>query len=462
MTMAWKERLTGKTGRKVLEGTNLVVYTAVGLALVVLVNWFVDRHNHRWDLTPNKTYSLSPQTTKIVKELNRDVTLYVFDRERGFRERRDLLDNYEVLSPKVKVQYVDPDRQPALAKQYGVRSYGTVIAASGDRHFEAQSATEEGVTNAIVRLLKGQKTVYFVQGHGERDVESGERSGYDHLKKALDTENYQTKTLVLMQKLETPADCSMLIIAGPRSDYLPQEIEAIKKYLTEGGRALFLLDPGVELPNLAKMLAEWNVTVRNDLVIDENPVAQIFGTRPEMPLVIKYGSSPIVQPLARMATLFPLTRSFELGKEYKAGVSTDSLCETTADSFGIADFNPQMREVSFRPGKDIKGPLTVAVSGSVSAGAGDKKKEGRFVAVGTSTLATNAYLGFQGNRDLIMNMVNWLSAEEDLISIRPKPPESQQLNLTTQQMRKLLFGGVFGLPLLIIVAGAAVWWRRRK
>jgi ABC-type uncharacterized transport system involved in gliding motility auxiliary subunit len=216
--MAWKDTITGKTGRKVLEGMNLVVYTAVGLAIIVLVNWFVDRHNHRWDLTPNKKYSLSPQTTKIVKELNRDVSIYVFDRERGFRERRDLLDNYEVLSPKVKVQYVDPDRQPALARQYGVRSYGTIITASGDKHFEAQGDSEEGVTNAIVRLLKGQKTIYFVQGHGERDVDSAERSGYDRLKKALENENYQTKTLVLLQKLEIPADCSMLVIAGPHND----------------------------------------------------------------------------------------------------------------------------------------------------------------------------------------------------------------------------------------------------
>ncbi|MBZ5514315.1 MAG: GldG family protein [Acidobacteriia bacterium] len=459
--MAWKDSLTGKTGHKILEGTNLVVYTAVALAMVMLVNWFVDRHNHRWDLTPNKKYSLSPQTTKIVKELNRDVTIYVFDRERGFRERRDLLDNYEVLSPKVKVQYIDPDRQPALARQYGVRTYGTIIVAAGEKHYEAQGDSEEGVTNAIVRLLKGQKTVCFIQGHGERDVESAERSGYDRLKKALENENYQTKTLVLMQKLEIPADCSLVVIAGPRNDYLPPEVDVIKKFVTGGGRALFFLDPGVELPNLSKLLADWNVAVRNDLVIDENPVAQIFGTRPEMPLVIKYGSSPIVQPLARMATLFPLTRSFELGKEYKAGISTQSLCETTADSFGVADFNPKIHEVTFRAGKDFKGPLTVAVSGDITSGGDDKKKEGRFVALGTSSLAANAYLGFQGNRDLVMNMVNWLSAEEDLISIRPQPTESQQLNLTTQQMRRLLFGGVIGLPVLIIALGITVWYRRR-
>jgi len=458
--MAWKDRITGLLGQKILERTNLVLYTAAVVAIVALANWFVDRHNRRWDLTPDQTYSLSPQTTKLLKELKRDLTIYAFDQERRPRGRRDLLDNYSALTPRVTLRYVDPDRQPSLARQFGIRNYGTIVVAAGDRHFEAQSATEEGVTNAIVRVLKGQKTIYFVQGHGEKDLDSSERAGYDRIKKQIENENYQVKTLVLLQKMEIPADCALLVIAGPRNDYLPPEVETIRKYLTGGGRAMFLLDPAVDLTNLAKLLAEWNVTARNDLVIDENPVAQLFGTRPEMPLVIKYGSSPIVQPLARTATLFPLTRSFEVGKDYKTGVSTDSLCETTADSFGVADFSPTMREIKFRPNKDFKGPLTVAVAASMT-GQGEKTTEGRFVAVGTSSLAANAYLGFQGNRDLFMNMVNWLSAEEDLISIRPKTPESQQLNMNARQMQRVLYLGVLGLPILIIALGTTVWWRRR-
>ncbi len=458
--MAWKDRILGRRGERFLEAVNLAVYTAVAVAIVVLANWFVDRHNRRWDLTPNQSYSLSPQTTKVLKGLKNDLTIYVFDRESGFRERRDLLDNYSALTPRVTVRYVDPDRQPSLAGQFGIRNYGTVVVAGGDRHFEAQSSTEEGVTNAIVRLLKGQKTVYFIQGHGERDVDSSDRAGYGRVKKQLENENRQVKTQVLLQKMEVPADCSLLVIAGPRNDFLAQEVETIKKYLTGGGRALFLLDPGMELTNLAKLLADWNVTLRNDLAIDENPVAQLVGASPSMPLILKYGSSPIVQPLARTATLFPLTRSFEVGKEYKAGVSAESLCETSPDSFGVADFDPKVREVRYRAGKDTKGPLSVAVAGTI-AGEGEKKTEGRFVAVGTSMLAVNNYLPFEGNRDLFMNMVNWLSAEEDLISIRPKPPESQRLNMTAQQMRRVLYLGVFGLPILIIALGTSVWWRRR-
>lgn len=458
--MAWKDRILGRRGERFLEAVNLAVYTAVAVAIVVLANWFVDRHNRRWDLTPNQSYSLSPQTTKVLKELKNDLTIYVFDRESGFRGRRDLLDNYSALTHRVTVRYVDPDRQPSLAGQFGIRNYGTVVVAGGDRHFEAQSSTEEGLTNAIVRLLKGQKTVYFIQGHGERDVDSSDRAGYGRVKKQLENENRQVKTLVLLRKMEVPADCSLLVIAGPRNDFLAQEVETIKKYLTGGGRALFLLDPGMELTNLAKLLADWNVTLRNDLAIDENPVAQLVGASPSMPLILKYGSSPIVQPLARTATLFPLTRSFEVGKEYKAGVSAESLCETSPDSFGVADFDPKVREVRYRAGKDTKGPLSVAVAGTI-AGEGEKKTEGRFVAVGTSMLAVNTYLPFEGNRDLFMNMVNWLSAEEDLISIRPKPPESQRLNMTAQQMRRVLYLGVFGLPILIIALGTSVWWRRR-
>ncbi len=446
---------------RIFEGANLAVYTGVAIAIVVLANWFADRHDQRWDLTPNQKYSLSPQSKKILKGLDRDVSIYVFDRERGFRGQRDLLDLFAATSKRVTVRYVDPDRQPSLAKQLSVRTFGTVVVAAGERHYEAQGSNEEGITNALIRVLKGQKTVYFAQGHDERDLEKSDRGGYEPIKKQLENENYQVKTLSLMKKAEIPADCGLLVIAGPRFDYLPPEIDAIRKYVSGGGRAMFFLDPATEIPNLTKLLADWQVTVQNDLVIDENPVAQIFGTEPTMPLIVKYGSSPIVQPFTRTATLFPFTRSFSIAKDSKPGATAESLCETSPDSYGVADFNPKMqKEVSYRAGKDFKGPLYVAVSATIM-GEGEKKAEGRIVALGTSAIAATPFLKFQGNRDLLMNMVNWLSADEDLISIRPQPPESQHLDMTARQMDRLLYLGVFGLPLLIIAAGTAVWWRRR-
>src|SRR5579884_3649362 len=395
--MSENERRPGSAKRQILHGTNLAIYIVVVLAIIVLCNWFVNRNDHHLDLTPNKEFSLSPQTRKLLKGLDRPVSIYVFDRESGFRERRDLMNLYSSAS-------------------------------------------------------------HFVQGHGERDLSGSDRDGYSKFKQALQNEDSDVKTLVLLQKMEIPSDCSMLVIAGPKNDYLPQEVSTIEKYLKGGGRLLAFLDPGVALPNLSKLLSDYGVTVRNDLVIDENPVAQLFGTSPSMPLILSYGDSPIVQPLKRTATLFPLARSFEVASDDKSGATLDQLCKTSQASFSVTNFNPSMREVSFRPGKDIKGPLVVAVAGTLTGGA--PNKEGRFVAVGTSLIAANAYLGFQGNRDLIMNMVEWLASNEGLISIRPKAPAFQHLNLTASQMGGLLLR-VMIIPVCIIIIGIGVWWSRR-
>jgi ABC-type uncharacterized transport system involved in gliding motility auxiliary subunit len=458
--MAWKDRLGGRSGQQVLTGANFALYTLIVIALIVLVNWFVNNHDHRWDMTPNKKYSLSEQTRKILHELNRPVTIFAFDRERNFGERRDVLGMYSTASNRVKVEYVDPDRQPALAREFGVRSYGTVVVAAAGRHMEAQGDSEEGITNALIRVLKGQRLACFITTHGERNLEGTDRDGYDHFKTQLSDENYQTQALPFLQKMEIPKDCTVLVIAGPQNDYLPPEISVIQKYVQDGGRLLVMLDAGVELPNLTKLLTDLGVTPQNDLVIDENPVAQIFGTQPYMPLIVKYGTNAIVQPLNGRATLFPLSRSFEIDKTSKPGITDDSLCETSADSYDVKDWTPKIKEIRFEAGKDRKGPLTVAVAGTISAG-GDKKTEGRLVALGTSLVAANSFLNFQSNRDFMMNSMDWLSAEEDLISIRATPPESQHLNMNAEQMRRLLVLGVFGIPALIVLAGVLVWWQRR-
>lgn len=445
-------------GKRVVRGANLAVYIVVVIAIIVLCNWFVNHNDHHLDLTPNKIFSLSAQTHKLLKGLDQPVTIYVFDRQSGFQQRRDVMNLYSSGSKFIHVKYVDPNRDPGLAHAFGVENYGSIYVAAGSRHLLATDATEEGITNALIRLLKGEKIIYFVQGHGERDLASVDRSGYSKLKQALQNEDSEVQTLVLMQKMQVPADCSILVIAGPKNDYLPPEISAIQKYLQNGGRVMMFLDPGVALPNLSKLLSDYNVTLSNDLVIDENPVGQIFGTGPSMPLILSYGDNPIVQPLKRTATLFPLSRSFTVANDEKTGVTVDQLCKTSDASFGVTNFNSSMKEVSYRPGKDVKGPLTVAVA--VTLTGNGTSKQGRIVAVGTSLLAANAYLGFQGNRDLVMNMTEWLSSNEGLISIRPKTPGFQHLNLTASQMGGLLMR-ILAIPVCIIVIGIAVWWSRR-
>jgi ABC-type uncharacterized transport system involved in gliding motility auxiliary subunit len=472
--MAWKDRIAGRSGQQVLTGANFALYTFIVIALIVLVNWFVNNHDHRWDMTPNKKYSLSEQSHKILKGLKQDVTIYAFEGPRGSGELRDVLGMYSAASNRVKVKYVDPNRQPALAKEFGVRTIPLIVVSAGERHMEAQGENEEGITNALIHVLTGQKSIYFTQGHGEHDPGSSEDMGYSSAKQQMGNENFQVNTVNLAEKNVVPSDCTVLIIAGPQKDFLTQEVDAIRKYVAAGGRVLVLLDaladPHAEKPeNLEKLLADWNVTVQADLVID--PSVSIMGAGPGLTVVRKYGTNPIVKPLAGSMTLFPMARSFEIGKESKPGVTDEWLCQTSDEGYGVADFNAKMQDVTFREGKDLKGPINVAIAGTVSgAGEGNpgpstpgKSGEGRFVAIGTSALAANAYLHVRqfSNLDLFMGSIDWLASQEDLISIRPQPPESQHLSMTSEQLRRVLVLGVLGVPLLIVLAGVLVWWERR-
>jgi ABC-type uncharacterized transport system involved in gliding motility auxiliary subunit len=174
-----------------------------------------------------------------------------------------------------------------------------------------------------------------------------------------------------------------------------------------------------------------------------------------VPLVSSYESHPIVREMKDVATAFPLARSVEAKSADKA--TAEKLFSTTANSFATA--NLSSTEIRINPAKDKKGPFPLAAAGSYKT---DKENgQGRFVVVGSSGWAGNNILGFQGNRDLILNMMNWLSSDEDLISIRPKAPEDRRLNMTRRQMSSIFYTSVIGVPLIVIAAGLMVWWRRR-
>src|SRR5260370_5112734 len=202
---------------------------------------------------------------------------------------------------------------------------------------------------------------------------------------------------------------------------------------------------------LDKTLDSWGVTMHKDLAIDASGVGQIFGFSEVVPLVTAYDSHAIVRDLKEVATAFPLARTLEI----KSGGSAEKLFSTSDNSFATS--NLSSAEIRIDPKKDKKGPLALAAAGTVKATA----KEGRFVVVGSSNWVANNILRFNGNRDLFLNMMNWLSSDEDLISIRPKQPHDRPLSLSRREMGTIFSPGVIGLPLIVIAAGLMVWWKRR-
>jgi ABC-type uncharacterized transport system involved in gliding motility auxiliary subunit len=440
------------------------VYILVVLTAVVIANYLADRYNKTYDATANKRYSLSEQSLKIVRGLKQPATIVFYDQGTRFQRAKDILNEYSNASPKVTVKYVDPDKNPQEAREAGIKNYGTALVEIGDRKEEAKSMTEEGITGAIIRDLKNTtRTVCFVQGSGEHRIDDQDRSGYSRFKDLLGKENYETKSIDLLQKAEIPSDCTVLVVGGPSRDYQQPQVDAIKNYVENGGRALLMLDPPLKIGRseiadndaLTTLLQSWGVTMDKDLILDLNPIGQLAGLGPQVALVTKYDSQPIVSGLKGTATGFPLSRSMDVKNGDKTSVQ--KLFDSSETS--LATKNLSSPSVDPNDPKNRKGPMTIAAAGTYSTGKQDS--QGRFVVVGSSQWAANSFINFNGNSDLALNTVDWLSSDEDLISIRPKDRDDRRVTMTKSQLNLVRSTSQFILPLIVVVAGVSVWWKRR-
>jgi len=475
----WREIGRSFSGRQARFGSLAIGTAAVVLAILVSINYLGSRHNKRWDLTAAKQFSLSDQTKKVLQGLQKPVQVRVFARSEDFDRFRERLDEYRYQSKQVSVEYIDVERKPGLAGQFGVQQIGTVVFEYDGRTERVTSDGEQELTNGLIKVIQGrQQKAYFVQGHGERGPEDSERRGYSTIASALGSDNFAQASLVLAQQNEVPADATVLIVAGPRTDFFPGEIDMLKAYLARGGKILFLLDPpekadAAELTGVAAFLKEWGIEIGRDVVVDVSGMGRLLGTDASVPVAAKYEGHPITERF-NLITAYPLARSVSAITAGVNGRFAQNLVDTSASSWSESDIKGLLTtgQVERQLDKgDKAGPISLAAAVSApvtSAPLADPAKkddqpkpESRIVVFGDSDFASNGYLGVPGNRDLFLNSVNWLAQQENLISIRPRDPEDRRIVLTADQERRIFWLTVFIIPGLILVAGIQTWWRRR-
>jgi ABC-type uncharacterized transport system involved in gliding motility auxiliary subunit len=468
-------------------------------AVVVGANYLALRHWKRFDWTHTQIYSLSDTTKKILDGLKQPVQVTVFmrpGRARLLPEVKELLTRYQARSPKIQVEYLDPERNPARAQalvesEAGVRE-NTVVFKSGDKKKYVEEdkladfdyagmgmgggaptvkafKAEEAFTSAIVSVTEQrQPKVYFSKGHGEASPDSSERGrGYADVKQILERSNMTVGAWDSLGKDNLPADADSIVVAGPRTAFLDPEAGALEKYLAGGGRVLLLLDPilpGAGAPpadlGFGGLLTKYGIKLGNDLVVDPANALPMVGA--ETLLVNRYGTGPIVSALAAegLPVVLPLARSATKAEKPPEGLAEAMLLETTPDGWGetnLKDLDTGLK----KDAADAPGPVSLGVSLSA---VDEKKASGktpRLVVIGNSRFATNGAVQNGANAMLFANAVNWLAGSEKQIGIAPKTPAQTSLSLTDSQVQRLGWGAIVGLPGIAVLLGVWVWYRRR-
>jgi ABC-type uncharacterized transport system involved in gliding motility auxiliary subunit len=455
--------------------TNVIVMIGVVLGIVILINFVASRHNKRFDTTAGGAFSLSDQTLKLLENLQNELQIVVFDKPGSHirLEAEDILAEYAYHSDKLKIEFVDPDQSPARAEKNKITRYGTLVLQYAGKIEKIESVKEAAITNAIVKVTRNEKkTIYFLEGHGEHDIESNDKDGYSLVYTALLDQNYDAKKLLLMREASVPSAASVLVVAGPTKDFFPNELEAIAQFIRSGGNVFFLLDPPPAM-GLKDFLVKYGINVGQDMLVDK--LSRLFGGDYFMPVITQYTVHPVTENF-KVASFLPLARSISPAGNPPENMDVISLATTNEGSWAEVDLESQ--EVKFDEGKDIKGPVSVAVvvearfkpdaiSGKEEGKITEEKEEekeitAKLVALGNSDLANNTYLNLSGNRDLFLNIISYLAEEEDLISIRPKTTKQHTISLTEDQMGLIFYLSVIILPLLAMTTGIVVWAKRRK
>ncbi|MGQ0578786.1 MAG: GldG family protein [Betaproteobacteria bacterium] len=477
----------------------IVLYTAGVIGVMVAIAYLSVQFPARLDMTEEGKYSLAEQTVTMLKRLEKPVHITFFH-DPLMRETVELYQLMARQTEKLSLEFFDPMLNPAQARMRGVQFAGTSQLESEGRKMQISGSSESEIANAILRISLGvTQIICFLDGHLEPDPFSLEThdhmegtAGHSHglgvvysmhqqhgmakARNALETLNYTAKKISLSQNssADALAECSLLVVAGPKLALLPVEVSTIQRFLAAGGNGFFMLDPFLRT-GLEPVLREYGIVVEDDIVIDES---RHFWADPSSPAVTDYNYHPIAQDLP--LTFFPGARSFSPTPQRIPRTDVIPLANSSKQSYGQTD----PKRTRFETGKDLSGPLTlmaVAVRRPIPAGdpqfatPGAKTTEApaatsptvpvsgrsRIAVVGDSDFATNSFFHIMGNGRLFLNTVNYLASKENLIGLEPRARDLPRVNLTNRQMKGTFFLAIILVPALLAAVGFAVWWKQR-
>jgi ABC-type uncharacterized transport system involved in gliding motility auxiliary subunit len=431
----------------------------LALGIVAVAGALLARWDTRWDWTADARWTPSPTTRAILAAVKENVQVTAFfrggTRTEAAARLRERLEIFRRRNPNLEYRFVDPLAEPTEALAYGVTADGTVVAEAGTRREIAAGRDETDLAAALVRLLRSRDAIVaFVEGHGERTPSDETPDGISQAVQALrDAGVTVTRTLLLREEEARPVP-DILVLAGPKIDLLPAEVDRLNAHLDAGQAVLVLIDPR-ELPNLEGFLAGRGVVARRDVVVD--PSTRLYGTDATVPVVTDYGPHAVTEPLRSPGvtpTFFPVARSLQfVAREGDRSVA-EAVARTGPRSWGERAETVGSTPPPRRDGEEPAGPLTIAFAVHTTP-------KGRLLVVGDSDFAANGNFGLSGNGVLFARSVEWLAGEEDEVPI-PSPAGPRPLLLTGRQVLTRVTLPSLALPVLVSIIALAGLFRRRS
>jgi gliding motility-associatede transport system auxiliary component len=452
-------------GRAARRGADSAMSIVLLTAVLVVIQATSIRHSAQMDLTSNQRHTLSPQTLTLLSTLDRDVLATAFVRQNSITRAgvTELLELYAHHATRFRYRLVDPDRQPDLAERLHAAPEEIVVEA-GERRSIARNPGEVTLTTALIHVTRSDlKAVYFVSGHGEKDIANTDRDGYSALRQDLERQGYSPRPLSLIGGAAVPSDAAVVVLAGPRDDYLQDEADALDAYARAGGSLFIMLDPRTSTPRIGTLLAEYGLSVLDAVILDEKELHAGDRTFDATVVKVRRYEKHAINRSFNYVTMFPRARPVFITRDSTLiGVSAQFLSISDESSWGETDMKAFDEGHGVKDGVDIAGPIPVSAAAIRSPfGRADMKKS-RIVLVGDSDFVNNVFFGVLGNSDWFENALAFLADDESMITIRPRPALSDEIYLSERQGRLVFLVCIVLLPALSLGAGISVIMRRAK
>jgi ABC-type uncharacterized transport system involved in gliding motility auxiliary subunit len=461
-----------------IKGANATVLSLAAIGIFILLTIFLHSlPGVQWDLTASKKFTLSDKTITTLKNLDQEVHAIAFT-ESGqgvvYTEIKDMLDEYQKRSGKFTWEEVDPKKNPTLAQKYSIASYGTIVFESGENTKSITSTElfgygseqtsytfsgENKFTQALVDLTSGAKHIaYAITGHNELAL-----SDAYEFRTGLENEGMEIKELNLFTQAAIPEDAETLLILSPQKDISEQEAQLIVDFVKNKGKLYMTVGLAQDMDkwvNWNKVLEAVGVKNQNALVVESSKTL----SQDPLAIVPQYGYHDIVNKLSEQRSIVVMPVAMSLGQvEGFADYTASAILNTTDAGYGKTDLSlftgsSQVTQATIaKKDGDLGGPLDLAYAISTT------ENTPKAVVIGNGLFLRDDWIAEQGNRDFALNSAGWLNEQKELVTIRPREemiPDEVYISLPKQKM--IFWGTIAVYPLVFLVFGGIVWWRRRK